>query len=358
MKEQVKTISFEGQNIYVGIDVHLKNWVVTVMLDHLTYKTFSQNPCAVDLANYLKRNFPGGTYYSAYEAGFCGFSAHRELEAHGITNIVLNPADIPTTDKERKQKEDRRDSRKIAKSLCNGETIGIYVPSESAIAVRDFVRYRRTLVKEITRNKCRVKSLLYFHGINIPLEMDSASKYWSAKFTQWLRELSFHSPYSGELLVHSIDITEQLRSKLLKVTQQLRGILKTSPYSAKLKLLTSVPGIGKITAITLLSEIEDINRFKNLDKLCSYVGLIPTMSSSGERDSTGSITSRSNNILRSMLIESAWVAIKHDPSLALAFNNLSKRMKKNEAIVRIAKKLLSRIQYVLKNDKEYVCNVV
>jgi transposase len=125
-----------------------------------------------------------------------------------------------------------------------------------------------------------------------------------------------------------------------------------------LQLLTSIPGIGKITAITLLSEIEDIRRFQNLDKLCSYVGLIPTMSSSGERDSAGSITSRSNNFLRSMLVESAWIAIKYDPSLALAYVNLSKRMKKNEAIVRIAKKLLGRIRYVLKNEKEYVCNIV
>jgi len=354
METKVKKVDFSGQKIFVGIDCHLKNWVVTVMLDQLIYKTFSQNPSARDLANYLDRNFSGGTYFSAYEAGFCGFSVHRDLEAHGIHNIVLNPADIPTTDKERKQKEDKRDSRKIAKSLFSGEAKGIYIPSEIAIGIRSFVRYRRTLVKEISRNKSRVKSLLYFNGISIPLEMDSASKYWSAKFTAWLKDLSFNSPYSKELLNHTIDITEQLRLKLLTVTQQLRAIYKKGPYPENLRLLIGIPGIGRVTAITLLSEIEDINRFRNIDRLSSFVGLIPTTNSSGERELAGSITSRSNNSLRSILVESAWVAIKHDPSLALSFCNLCKRMKKNEAIIRIAKKLLSRIRYVLKNEQEYV----
>jgi len=112
MQNKVKTISFQGQNIYVGIDVHLKSWKVTIMLDHSFYKTFSQDPEPSILSDYLHRNFPGGNYCSAYEAGFCGFSVHRELEKYGIKNIVVNPADIPTTDKERKQKEDKRDSHK------------------------------------------------------------------------------------------------------------------------------------------------------------------------------------------------------------------------------------------------------
>lgn len=358
MQSKVNVISFEGQNIYIGIDSHLKNWVITIMFNQMLYKTFSQNPNAKDLANYLHKHFPDGNYYSAYEASFCGFSVHRDLEAHGIHNIILNPADIPTSDKERKQKEDKRDSKKIAKALSTGQAEGIYIPSESAVDIRNLVRYRKTLSKEITRNKNRVKSLLYFQGIDIPMEMNSASKYWSARFTIWLKELSLKGPYSKEMLLHLIDLTEQLREKLLTVTQSLRRFYKQGIYSTQLRLLTGIPGIGLITAVTLLSEIEDINRFKNIDKLCSYVGLIPTSSSSGERKIEGRITSRSNNSLRSILIESAWVSVKNDPALTYAFTNLCKRMKRNEAIVRIAKKLLNRIRYVLKNEAEYVCSVV
>ncbi|MCW0485039.1 IS110 family transposase [Gaoshiqia sediminis] len=181
MQTKGKTINFQGQNIYMGIDVHLKNWKVTVMIENVVHKTFSQDPQAGVLANYLRKNFPGGNYYSAYEAGFCGFSVHRELEKHGIRNIVVNPADIPTTDKEKKQKEDKRDSHKIAKSLKNGELEGIYVPSRGIEELRGLVRYRKTLVKEIGRHKTRLKSYLHCNGIMIPPELDSASRYWSGR---------------------------------------------------------------------------------------------------------------------------------------------------------------------------------
>ena len=191
MQEKSKTLNFKGQDIYVGIDTHLKQWTVTIMLAFSTYKTFSMNPSGKELRIYLSKHFPEGTYYSAYEASFCGFSVHFELLENGIQNIIVNPADIPTTDKERKQKEDMRDSRKIAKSLRCGDLVGIYVPSKESIEFRGLVRYRKTLVKEISRNKNRIKSLIYFHGIKIPASHNTASKYWSGVFTEWLLTLEF-----------------------------------------------------------------------------------------------------------------------------------------------------------------------
>jgi transposase len=358
MQSKSNNIGLNGQKIYVGIDSHLKSWKVTIMLEHSTHKTFSQDPCAKDLARYLRKNFPGCSYYSAYEASFCGFSIHWALEENGIHNIIVNPADVPTTDKERKQKEDKRDSRKIAKSLRNGELEGIYIPTKAHIDFRGLVRYRKTLVKEISRNKNRIKSFLYFHGINIPKELDSSSSHWSGKFTQWLRTIESSTDFAKIVLINTLDTTEYLRANLLKVNRELRKVYKDSVYSFKLKLLCSIPGIGLIAAVTLLSELEDINRFKNLDTLCSYVGLVPTTYSSGENDKVGNITPRANKPLRSIVIESAWTAIRHDPSLALCFNRLCKRMKKNEAIIRIAKKLLNRVRYVMKNETEYVYAVV
>jgi transposase len=88
------------------------------------------------------------------------------------------------------------------------------------------------------------------------------------------------------------------------------------------------------------------------------VGLIPSTDSSGEKEKVGNITHRSNKQLRSCIIESAWIASRTDPSLAFSFSQLCKRMDSNEAIVRIAKKLLNRIRFVIKNEKEYVYSVV
>jgi transposase len=109
MEGQVRKIGFTNQNIYVGFDAHLKSWKVTVIAEDIVYKTFTQPPKPEVLYNYLKNNFPGGTYHSAYEAGFCGYWIHGRLASFGIKSIVVNPADIPTTDKERVQKEDKRD---------------------------------------------------------------------------------------------------------------------------------------------------------------------------------------------------------------------------------------------------------
>lgn len=358
MSGKVKQLNFEGQNIYVGIDTHLKNWRITILSEELSHKTFSMNPKAEEIQKYLHRNFPGGNYFSAYEAGFCGYSVHRNLEKVGVKNIIVNPADIPTTDKERKQKEDSRDSRKIARSLRNGELEAIHIPSEETVELRGLVRYRKTVVKEISRNKTRIKSFLHLHGLEIPEELAPASRYWSSNFSKWLRTLRLTTSYGHTVLLSTLETVEHLRSTLLKITGQLRKIAKSDTYKQKVKSLNSIPGIGLIVSLTLISELEDIGRFKSLDKLCSYIGLVPTTSSSSDKERIGGITPRSNKPLRSILIESAWVAARRDPALMLAYNNLCKRMKPNKAIVRIAKKLLSRIRYVLKNETEYQYAVV
>lgn len=358
MKGKITTISFKGQTVYCGIDVHLKSWTITIIVGEVQHKTFSQDPCAKTLFNYLQKNFPGGNYSSVYEAGFCGFSVHKALESYGIRNIIVNPADVPTTNKDRCQKEDKRDSRKLARGLKNGELEGIYIMSTDMEELRSMVRYRQTLTKELCRHKNRVKSFLYVQGVKIPDELNTPSKYWSAPFIKWLKSIETSTDLGTFVLQDIIDTAEFLRKKLLGITGRLRLLSKDSKYSHRIHLLRSIPGIGLIVAFTFLSEIEKINRFKNIDRLCSYVGLIPSTFSSGEKEITGNITKRSNKALRSCIVESAWIAIRHDPALSLKYNQLRVRMEPNESIIRIAKKLLNRIRYVLKNEQTYVSSIV
>ena len=357
MKEKNKKLSFKGQDIYIGIDVHLKSWKVTIMLKHSLHKTFSMNPSSRELKQYLMRNFPDGNYYSSYEAGFCGYSVHRELICMGIHNIIVNPADIPTTDKERKQKEDKRDSLKIAKALRNGDLQGIYIPDVSIMELRALVRHRKTIVKEISRHKNRIKSFLYYSGIKIPDTINSSSKYWSGKFTEWLNSIEFTTDHGKKVLQQTLKITEYLRTTLLDVNREFRAMSRSGIYSQKIDFLCSIPGIGLITALTLLSEIDDFRRFRTLDRFCSYVGLVPTTNSSGEKEIAGRITPRSNKPIRAVIIESAWVASRIDPALAHKYNELCVRMAANDAIVRIAKKLLSRIRSVMINEVHYEYSV-
>jgi transposase len=355
MKAQVRQIDFSGQNIYAGFDVHKKSWKVTIMAEDTFYKTFTQPPDPEVLYNYLKKNFPGGSYHSAYEAGFCGYWIHNKLLSYGIKSIVVNPADIPTTDKERVQKEDKRDSLKIAKSLSSGTLMPIYTPSIQTQRDRSLMRTRAMLVKDSARYKNRIKSFLFYYGISIDDAFVKPQSHWTKRFMSWLESIEIDGGSGKESLQVLISECENLRASILKATRQIRELSKTATYQEQVKLLESIPGIGLLTAMTILTELETIDRFNNLDKMCGYIGLVPSTKSSGEKEKSGNITPRGHGVLRSAIIESSWTAIKNDPSLMKSYLVYCKRMDTNKAIIKIAKKLLSRIRFVLANKMPYVC---
>jgi len=358
MQTQKTGLDFKGQNIFVGIDVHLKSWTVTILTEKLMHKTFTQ-PCNTEiLCNYLKRNFPGGDYNSVYEAGFSGFWTHYKLKEMGINNMVINPADVPTSQKEQLQKDDPTDSRKLARSLRSGDLKGIYVPSIETLGDRSLVRMRSTLVKDMVRFKQRIKSFLYFYGIAYPPEFEKSGTHWSNRFMKWLNEVSLQHESGTHALKILLQEVEHQRMLLLEVLRKIRLLSHSERYAKNVALLRTIPGIALITAITLLTEIETIERFGNTDSLAGFVGLVPNYHSSGEKANTGEMTFRGNNLLRSLLIENSWIAVRHDPAMMMSYHNYIKRMEANKAIVRIARKMLNRIYFVLKNKKEYVSGVV
>jgi len=355
MKAQGKKIDFTGQNIYAGFDAHLKSWKVTIMAEDTVYKTFTQPPSPELLYSYLKRNFPGGNYHTAYEAGFCGYWIHDKLVSFGIKSMVVNPADIPTTNKERVLKEDKRDSRKIARSLSSGTLVPIYVPSIQTQRDRSFLRTRAMLVKDLARYKNRIKSFLYFYGISIDDTFSNPQSHWSNRFMIWLENIEIDGGSGKEALNVLISECKSLRASILAITKQIRQLSNTEKYKGPVKLLKSVPGIGLLTAMIILTELESIDRFNNLDKFCGYIGLVPSTKSSGEKERTGNITPRGHSVLRTAIIESSWTAIKNDPALMKSYMIYCRRMASNKAIIKIAKKLLSRVRFVLSNNKPYVC---
>jgi transposase len=353
MRIQGNTIDFRGQHIYCGIDVHDKSWKVSIYIGKLFHRSFVQDPKPELLTNYLNRNFPGAHYHAAYEAGFCGFWIQKALIKLGVQSIIVNPADIPTTDKDKRQKEDKRDSRKIAKSLRNGDLEPIYIPSDEALEDRLLVRVRYTIAKELKRCKHRIKSFLLFYGISTPSNLSSSARYWSSKYINWLETLQLSSCNGRLALNFLINQLKKQQEELKAVTKQMETLCLHSKYKENYQFIITIPGIGIKTALLFLTEIVDIRRFSNMDKLSSYVGLIPSTNSSGEKERVGDITPRGHRMLRASLIESAWRAIGSDPVLTHKYQELCKRMNGNKAIVRVAKMLLSRIAYVLKNKKAY-----
>ena len=155
----------QEQKFYVGIDVHKSSWTITVRSLNLHLQTFNQPPCCQTLIKHLKNKYSGGSFCSVYEAGFCGTTLHEQLSISGIHNIIVNPADIPLTDKQAKNKSDVHDSRSLAFHLEKGNLNGIYIMDKKHQELRSLFRLRQTKVKDLTRAINRLKGLLYYFGV-------------------------------------------------------------------------------------------------------------------------------------------------------------------------------------------------
>ncbi len=349
--KQTNYLNFANQHIYVGIDVHAKRWVVSIVVGDSLIGPISQDPEVKILVNYLRRHFPGGNYHCVYEAGFSGFWIHDELKKNGLNCIVINPADIPTTHKEKDRKTDKRDSRKLCRCHSHGELEGIYVHDKQTYEERSIIRARESLVKEQTRCKNRIKGLMKFFGIEITDE--DIKTHWSNKFLQYLENLETEYSWAKISLSTYLEELRYYRKLISNITKEIRKLSRTERYRENVNLLCTIPGISILTAMILLTELWDIQRFANIDKLCSFIGLVPSEHSSGEKENRNYMTCRGKGILKRIIIESSWTAIRKDSGLLMSFNQLSRRMKKSRAIITISRKLVGRIMYVLNHKEEY-----
>lgn len=349
MVQKHTILNWHGQDVFVGLDIHKRSWIVAIVTEHSDWKTFTQPPDVRTLVHYLNTHFPHATFHCVYEAGYCGYWICQELLSCGIDCILVNPADVPTMDKERKHKTNKVDAHKLARSLRNGELIALYVPSRTALEDRTLVRSRQMLVSKQTRCKNQIKGLLSFYGISLP--EDITDRYWSRRYLGWLESISLQSSSGTTALKTLLEELAHLRKSILETSRAICALARTEPYVANVGYLTSISGISTLVAMILLTEIITLDRFDSLDHLASFVGLIPGEKSSGDERTITGITERKNRSLRWILTECAWVAIRYDETLALAFNTLARRMPKNQAIVRIARKILNRVRFVLKHQE-------
>lgn len=349
-------LNFNGESIYCGIDVHARQWTVCVRDKEFELKKFTQPPEAEKLSSFLKRTYPGADYYAVYEAGFSGFWAQRRLQEQGIKCMVIHPADVPGTDKEKQQKTDAVDCRKLARSLSKGDLKPIYIPSEEMTSDRHLLRTRKQLVQDQTRYKNRILSMLKFEGIIIP-ESYKQSTHFSNQLIVWLQGLPLKKT-SKEALQLKLEPLKSIRINLLQANRNIRALSQSDHYKEQAQLLRSIPGIGLINSMIILTELGEIKRFTTFDHWSSYFGLTPLIYQSDETLKVRGITHRCNHLLREALVESAWQAVYRDPALLMSYKEYCKRMNKNKAIIRIARKLLSRIRYVLVNKVPYQIAVV
>src|SRR6266496_4785623 len=179
-------IDFTGETIYVGIDVHEKDFQVAKVLDGICLGNHRMPANSKALVDHLNSRYPGATFKCVYESCAWGFTLQRELSAAGIECIVVHAADVSSTDKEKRRKTDKVDALKLARNLEAKELTAIHVPDEDLQKERNLIRFRKRLKGDLNRSKNRLKSLLKYQGINIPVQFGKAC--WSYKFMNWIEE--------------------------------------------------------------------------------------------------------------------------------------------------------------------------
>jgi transposase len=346
---------FSGRDLYVGIDVHKKRWQVAVLYDGLLLSNTSIEASSEGLIVHLRKFYQDACFHCVYESGPFGFALCRSLWAQGMECIVVNPADIPDTNREQRSKADPVDARKLARHLSAGLLHPIHIPSEKLQKQRSLIRFRKKLWGDLVRCKNRLKSELVFQGITIPVTYDNP--HWSHNFLNWIEQQAFRDEDLRVTLLLMLEEVKLLRQLLLRTERAIREMMWSEPFSKKSRLLRSVAGVGPLTSMLFLLEIGDVRRFKNFDALNRFVGFCPDSHSSGDRQQYTGLSMRKHKQLRTMLVEAAWQLIRRDPAMLDYYQQLTKRMKGQDAIIRVARKLLRRIRAVMLSERMYVSGV-
>lgn len=338
--------------LYIGLDIHKRSWSISMQTDLFFHKSYSMAPNPEELFDYVERTFSDHQIHLVYEAGCCGFHTARYFLNLGWNVLVINPADIRRSDKDRYQKTDKIDARNLSNQLKLGVLNGIYIPTAEQEQLLSLARHRSQLTRKLRQCKSHIKSMLLFHGVQIPIQFDNSN--WTHDFLNWLKALEFENPMGTFSLQSKIQLFEFVKSAYLESANQLRAYCRKH-HKEDYYLLKSIPGIGGFLASVIIAECGDIRRFSNENQFASFIGLVPGIHASGESEKSMGITPRSRAQLRSYLIEAAWVSIRKDPSMQAYYR---KHIGKNPKtiIVKVAHKMSRRILSVIKNQKMYAIN--
>lgn len=297
---------------YVGIDSAKKTNDVALLLpgdsEALMFRVANDNRGVRRLSRRLKKEAPGDLVV-CYEAGPCGYDLQRKLEAEGIRCLVVAPSMVPVKPGER-IKTNRRDALKLAHYLRAGELTEVHPPTGAEEAVRDLCRSRESAREDLTRARHRMSKLLLRKGVHYP------GNAWTVRYWQWLRRLTFEEPALQVVFDDCLRQLDHQQERLRGLEAALEDVSQTEPYREPVGWLRCFRGIDTVTAMTVVSELHDFQRFESPSHLMSYLGLVPSENSTGESQRRGAITRSGNKRVRRVLIEASW-SYRHRPTVGV-----------------------------------------
>jgi transposase len=264
---------------------------------------------------------------------------YRTLREKGYNILVSHPKKTKLI-AESRIKTDRVDSWAVTE-LARLDALPLsYMPPPEIAALREKVRRRAFLVRMRSKLKVKIRAYLTINGIKPPEEYGL----FTAKGVEWLHSLNDDAVESYLPVISTLDI------QVGKLSRELRMM---APQDEDVKLLMTVPGVGYYAALLVKSEVGSVDRFPDGEKLCSYAGLVPSVSISGQHRRYGSITKEGSRWLRWIMVECVHTHLKYDTSITRAYHAIAERKGKRIAKVAAARRLLMCCYSVLKNRKPY-----
>lgn len=262
-------------------------------------------------------------------------------QAEGFKVIVANPNHDAWSWKNLKRKTDRDDALKLTKLAALGQIVPVYVPPLPSRQYRQLVNYRKRLVGRTTQTQNTIRALFNQQGISIPRGAAAWTVAGLKELQSQAQTLAACQPvqlWQGQLDLE-LKTLERLWEQLQLVDNKLLEIAKGDK---RVQLLESIPGIGRRTAEVVVAYIDAPQRFKTARQVSAYAGLVPRQHQSGETNYLGKITRRGPRVLRSALVEAAWVMLRYNPWAAQFYQRLcgGQKTRKKQAIIALARKVL------------------
>jgi len=330
---------------YVALDIH-KHYCVVAGVDREGQMVLQ--PVRVehaDLEGWLKKNLRS-TDYVVIESTTNAWHVYDLLSPLVERVVVANPIKVKQIATAR-VKTDIRDTLILARLLAANLVPDVWVPPMPVRQMRQLLSQRRQLVETHTQILNRMHSVAHRHHLQ-----HERGKRFNEQNTGWQKDTRLSQIEQFQLSLE-MENRAYIEKQIERIGVEVKKTCHQKPWSDSMAYVMSLPGFGVITAMTVLAAIGEIERFETPKKLGSYSGLTPGLEQSGTKNRGKGITKEGRRELRWALVEAALQAVKSDPLLKHRFNELQKRMHRNQAIVAVARHLLELVWYVLIRRQPY-----
>jgi len=329
----------EAEPRFVGLDLHRHDVMVGAVNAHQDIVLTPQRVTLRQFAQWASHHLRP-TDQVAVEATTNTWALYDLLEPHVAKVVVAHPQQVRLI-ASAKVKHDKRDALILAHLLSANLLPEVWVPPPHVRQLRSLIVHRHHLTTQRRMAKNRLRGVLF--RFNLPAPPGDVA---SLDHRAWWQTLSLN-PVERLRVQHDLDTFDHLAGQITDVNAALAQLSVCIPWSEDVPFLLQMPGIGLVSAMTLLSAIGDISRFPTPKHLVGYAGLGAGIRSSGQTSRPGPITKSGRGELRTTLIQVAWAAARYSPFWRESFNRLAPRKGPQKAITIIARKILVVIWHVL-----------